>query len=73
MPGNAEAVKIWDRSRTQVIAGVGGVIDINVLAVKMLMDLYGVRDQRTCLEKVRILFSEYLATLKEREDAKSEN
>lgn len=70
LPANVEAVKVWGECRTQVIVGVGGLIDINTLAIKMTMDLYGVRDQKTCMEKVRAMFDEYRTALKEQEDAK---
>ena len=52
----------------QVIAGPGGVIDINLLAVKMAMDLYGVADQPACMDKVRIMFAEYVAAAREKTD-----
>lgn len=73
MPGNVEAVRIWFKCRKQVIPGMGGPIDINDLAVKMHMDLYGVRDQRTCLEKVKILSEAYWSVVMERERAKSKD
>lgn len=73
MPGNAEAVRIWGRCRKQVIPGMNGPIDINVLAVTKIMDLYGVKNQKRCLEKVRILSDEYWAVVMEREHAKSKD
>jgi len=45
-------------TRNQVITGgMGGVIDINIQAVKIMMDLYDVKDQRRCMGKVRTLFN----------------
>lgn len=73
MPGNVEAVKVWAECRTQVIAGVGGIIDINILAVKVVMDLHGVKDQRKCMEKVRMMFDEYREAMEEKKDAESKN
>lgn len=73
MPGNVEAVRIWFKCRKQIIAGPGGPIDINDLAVKMYMDLYSVRDQRTCLEKVKVLSESYWSVVMERERAKSKD
>ena len=52
----------------QVIAGAGGVIDINLLTVKMVMDLYGVEDQVHCMDRVRIMFSAYMAAIREKND-----
>lgn len=44
-------------TRSQVItAGMGQVIDISIPAVKIAMDLFHVKDQLTCLNKVRALF-----------------
>lgn len=71
-----EAVKVWKECRTQVIAGFGGIIDINILAVKMTMDMHGIRDQRACMEKVRLMFDEYRSAIEEkeeRENAKSKD
>jgi hypothetical protein len=74
LPGNVEAVKVWGESRTQVLVGVGGLIDINTLAIKMTMDLYEVRDQKTCMEKVRLMFDEYAAAIREKDaNAKPED
>uniref|UniRef100_I2Q2N2 Uncharacterized protein n=1 Tax=Desulfovibrio sp. U5L TaxID=596152 RepID=I2Q2N2_9BACT len=47
---------VYKRCSKQVIVGQEGEpIDINVLAVKCVMDLMGVRDQDECLEKVQLL------------------
>lgn len=73
LPGNVEAVKVWAECRTQVIAGIGGVIDIDIMTVKMVMDLFGVKNQKACLEKVRLMFDEYKDAMKEKEGAKSKN
>lgn len=76
LPANREAVTIWGETRTQVIAGMGGIIDINILAVKMVMDMHGIRNQRDCMERVRVMFDEYRAAIEEKqetENAKSEN
>lgn len=52
--------------RNQVItAGMGEVIDLNYVAVKTIMDLSGVRDQKDCLMKVINTFHHFLN--KERE------
>lgn len=57
MPENAEAANIFMLTKNQVItAGMGSVIDINIQAVKIMMDLYEIRNQRDCMDKVRTLF-----------------
>ena len=35
--------------------GFGGAVDINVIAVKTIMDLEGVEDQAECMKKVQLL------------------
>jgi len=67
-PEDAEAVMIFQVCASQVITGPGGAIDVNLLAVKMAMDLYGVADQPACMDKVRIMFSEYMAAAREKTD-----
>jgi hypothetical protein len=39
-----------------IIAPMGGAIDINILAVKAVMDLYGIKEQTDCLERVLFIF-----------------
>jgi len=57
---NAEASVIYMLARNQVVtAGPGQIVDINIPAVAMLMDLYGIADRRDCLRRVRRLFHEY--------------
>jgi hypothetical protein len=46
-------------TRNQVVtAGQGQAIDLHIPAVKIVMDLYGVRDQRAVLDRVRWLWHE---------------
>lgn len=48
-------------TRRQVVtAGMGQVMDISIPAVKIAMDLYGVKDQAACLNRVRKLFHHFL-------------
>ena len=42
--------------RQVIVAGMGDVIDINILAVKAVMDICNIHDQETCLNKVIKLF-----------------
>lgn len=56
-----------------MITGFSGVVDINVLAVKIIMDLHGVEDQRSCMEKVRLIFSDWMGAMREKYDAKPED
>ena len=56
-PANEDAARVYMLTRQQVItAGRGQVVDISIPAVKIAMDLYGVRDQAKCLNRVRKLF-----------------
>ena len=61
MPENREAMQVYMMARTQIItAGMGQVIDISIPAVKIVMDLFGVRNQKRCLSKVRAAFHHFL-------------
>lgn len=55
---NEEAGPIYEATKTQVIATGFAVIDINFLAVKGMMELYGVKNQKRCWEKVHWLWHE---------------
>lgn len=53
MEENKEAWMIFQISRNQlIVGGMGGVIDINIMAVKTVMDLYEIENQCECMEKV---------------------
>lgn len=39
-----------------IIAPMGGAIDMNILAVKAAMELYGIKEQKDCLERVLFIF-----------------
>jgi hypothetical protein len=69
MPENAEAVQIFPIVRNQVIAIGDHVIDINIPAVKIVMDLWGVEDQKSCLNKIRAAFHHFLPTQQGSNDA----
>jgi hypothetical protein len=54
---NEEAAAVYLLTRRQyIIAENGRVVDISIPAVKIAMDLYGVRDQKECLARVIRLF-----------------
>jgi hypothetical protein len=58
---NYEAAEIYIMCRNQVItAGMGEIVDINLQTVKTVMDLYGVKNQRECMEKVSKTFRHFL-------------
>ena len=55
-------------TRGQLItAGMGQIIDISIPAIKIVMDLYNVKDQKECLSKVRAAFHELKPEPKEGE------
>jgi hypothetical protein len=61
MASNEDAAQVYMQTRRQVItAGEGRVIDIDIQAVKTVMDLYEIRNQRECMEKVRTTFFHFL-------------
>lgn len=60
MEENAEAAGIYMLTRRQVVTvGMGEIVDISIPAVKIAMDLHGVRDQKACLNRVRRLFHHF--------------
>jgi len=76
LSANRDAVTIWNETRTQVIAGMEDIIDINILAVKLMMDMNGIKNQKDCMWRVRVMFDEYKQAIddkREVERAKSKN
>ena len=60
LPGNEDAVNVYLLTRNQVVMiGMETVADISIPAVKIMMDLLEVMDQRDCMMKVRHLFHEF--------------
>lgn len=54
---NREAARVYMVVRGQVIVGgMGGIVDLSIPAVKIVMDLFGVEQQRDCLMKIMRLF-----------------
>lgn len=65
---NQNAGKVFMMCRGQIItAGMGDIIDINLLAVKAVMDIEGIKNQRDCLKKVHMLFSYWNKSRKKQE------
>ena len=59
---NEVDAQVYMLTRRQAItAGADGqIIDISIPAVKIAMDLYGVKNQAACLNRVRKLFHHFL-------------
>ena len=49
----------------------GRIVDISIPAVKIAMDLYGIKDQRECLNKVQKLFYHFMGRINEGEQLES--
>ena len=63
---NQEVVSVYFLTRNQFITvGMGMVADISIPAVKIVMDLLEVEDQKDCLKKVVHLFHEFRPKEKE--------
>jgi hypothetical protein len=62
MEENWEAARIYHLVRRQVrtSAGSGEIIDLDYAALKAVMDVYGVTDQKSCFEKVSRTFHHFL-------------
>ena len=57
MPENAAAAEVYMISQNQIItAGMGQIIDMSIPAVKIVMDLWQVSNQKRCLSKVLAAF-----------------
>lgn len=60
-PENKDALRVFFVVQDQVImAPMGGVVSLNHEAIHRAMGLYGVRDKRSCFEKVLRLAREFL-------------
>ncbi|MDD5353029.1 MAG: DUF1799 domain-containing protein [Candidatus Omnitrophica bacterium] len=65
MPANQDALRIYALVSNQVIiGGMGDIIGLNYNAVKFIMDLYGIENQRDCFERVVHIFNKILAARK---------
>jgi len=71
MPENREAADVYMICRNQIItAGMGQILDINLLTVFKIMDEYpgGIEDRWKCLNKVRSTFHYFLKKEQEEHD-----
>jgi len=60
LPANEEAVIVWSAVQDQVVtAGMGEPVDLDIGAVKIIMDLQRVEDQLGCLRRVRRVFRHF--------------
>jgi hypothetical protein len=58
---NEDALLVYSLCQNQVIMCMdGSPIDINIVAVERVMAIYGIEDQRDCLEKVLMVFRHFL-------------
>ena len=57
---NEDIAAVYMVTRRQVIMGPAGPVDIDIQAVKTAMDLYGIKDQRGCMEAVRHTFYHFM-------------
>lgn len=61
MPENEEAMFIYNKAANQVrVAGMGDIVGLDYNALKFIMDLYGIGNQRECFEKVNYAFNKIL-------------
>ncbi len=60
---NIDAGRVYQMSKRQVriAPGSGQIVDLDYAAVKAVMDIYGVKDQRDCFDKVVRTFHHFLA------------
>lgn len=66
VPKNIDAFKIYMMAKNQmIIGGMGTVVGHDYNAVKMLMDLYGIDNQRDCFERVLIMLNRQIELISE--------
>lgn len=59
-PVNEDAGMVFMLTRGQIIPGYEGrPVDINIVAVRAVMDIYGIENQQDCLNKVLLLFRDH--------------
>ncbi len=68
LPENVEIARVYFMVSSQVIAGMGGVIALNIPAVKIVMDLFSIEDQRTCLTRIMRVHSVMVKEDRERRE-----
>ena len=73
---NALVLEVWRMSQGQMIIGPSGPVDLDIQAIKMVMDMLGVHRQLICMQRVQIMAWEMFRAQaekreQEREKAKS--
>lgn len=65
---NVKAARVYHLVKRQVrtAGGSGEIIDLDYAAVKAVMDILGIRDQRTVFERVTRVFHHFLAERQQR-------
>lgn len=71
MEGNKEVIDVYTRVRGQHIMGMNGPVDINVVAIKTVMDLIGIENQRYIFEKVYSIYGHILSKIRSEQEAES--
>ena len=60
---------IYGKCSNQVrVAGMGDIVGLDYAALKFIMDMYGIRNQRECFEKVNYAFNRILETKRANSD-----
>ena len=64
LPSNSEAANIYFKCRRQIITFFNGEVDkeldLNYVALDVIMDIYGIRDKKECFEKVIRVYHHFL-------------
>lgn len=63
---NEEAFNVFPKIYNQLIfAGMGEPVGLNMIAVKAVFDMMGIKNQKNCLEKITHMFDYYFEKIKE--------
>lgn len=55
MPGNFKALEIYRIVEDQLIVSFGGVVGLNIPAIKDVMEIKKIADRDACLDKVLLI------------------
>jgi len=71
MPENRDVIDVYAKVRSQHIMGMSGPVDINILAIKAVMDLQGIENQKRVFEKVYKLYNHIMSRIRDQQEAES--
>jgi len=71
LPGNEEVLNVYMLVKGQHIMGFNGPVDINIIAIKTVMDLLGIEDQQNVFNRVYKIYNHVMSEIKQRQEAET--